>query len=719
MYSGQTLTLNMIDNDFAELNFNNLSGSVNKFDQQTLAELETAVSMLTRGASIKGLLVSSSKSVFVVGADITEFSAMFAAPKEEFIAGAQHVNGLFSAIEDLPYPSVAAINGFALGGGLEVCLACDSRVMNTRSAIGLPETGLGIIPGWGGTVRLPRLVGFAIAAQWISSGVQQAAQAALESGAVDQLAEPEDVRNAALALLTSHVNGERDFEQRRVHKRSALNISSDEITQISDKLQGNILGRTGTKYPAPLKVIDLLSTAILVDRDSAVHLENQAFYEVCHTPEARALVGLFLGAQFVVKQAKVRSVPFKDETQSITSAAVIGAGIMGGGIAYQNALKGYSVVMKDIAQPALDLGMREASKLLNKGVQRGKLTEVKSAQIISQIQPTLDDNAISDSNMIVEAVVELESVKTKVLAAVEAQLSNPESIITSNTSTISITSLGESLQRPENFCGMHFFNPVHAMPLVEIIRGEKTSDKTIAAVCAYTLSLGKKPIVVNDCPGFLVNRVLFATMFGMEMLIAEGADFQQIDHALETWGLPMGPAYLSDVVGLDTIVHCYSVMLAGIPERFIEISPARPSAMLVDANRLGQKNGLGYYGYQNDERGRAAKAPDPAVIQSFEEQFGTARPFDEQEIVTRVLLPMGMEMARCLEEGIVASPTEADMALIYGLGFPSFRGGICRWMDEIGLAEICALGDQYSHISPLYKPTDRMRDMAANGETFY
>ena len=719
MFSGQTLTLKMIENDFAEINFNSLTGSVNKFDKQTLGELESAVDILKSKSSIKGLLVTSSKSVFVVGADITEFTAMFAVPKEEFIAGAQHANGLFSAIEDLPYPSVAAINGFALGGGFEICLACDSRVMNVKAAIGLPETGLGIIPGWGGTVRLPRLVGFATAAQWISSGAQQSAQSALQAGAVDQLVEADSIRDAALSLLQSHANGEVDFEERRISKRSAVNISSAEIAQTADKLQSAILGKTGNKYPAPLKVIDLLSAAALVDRDAAIHLENQSFYELCHTAEARALVGLFLGGQFVVKQAKVRNAPFKDSAQPISSAAVIGAGIMGGGIAYQNALKGFSVVLKDIAQPALDLGMSEATKLLNKGVQRGKLTEAKSAQIISQIQPTLDDKAISDSNMIVEAVVEIESVKAQVLAAVESQLSNPDSIITSNTSTISITSLAESLQRPENFCGMHFFNPVHAMPLVEIIRGEKTSDKTIAAVCAYTLSLGKKPIVVNDCPGFLVNRVLFATMFGMEMLIAEGADFQQVDHALEAWGLPMGPAYLSDVVGLDTIVHCYSVMLAGIPERFIEISPARPSAMLVDANRLGQKNGLGYYGYQNDERGRAAKAPDPLVIQAFEEQFGATRLFDEQEIVTRVLLPMGMEMARCLEEGIVGSPTEADMALIYGLGFPSFRGGICRWMDEIGLAEICALGDQYSHISPLYEPTDRMRAMAANGETFY
>ncbi|MCS5593969.1 MAG: enoyl-CoA hydratase-related protein, partial [Porticoccaceae bacterium] len=288
MFSGQTLTLKMIENDFAEINFNNLTGSVNKFDQQTLGELETAVGMLKGASSIEGLLVSSSKSVFVVGADITEFSAMFSVSKESFIAGAQHANGLFSAIEDLPYPSVAAINGFALGGGLEVGLACDSRVMNTKSAIGLPETGLGIIPGWGGTVRLPRLVGFATAAQWISSGAQQSAQAALEAGAVDQLAEPEDVRNAALALLTSHANGEVDFEERRISKRSAVNVSSAEIAETADKLQSAILGRTGNKYPAPLKVIDLLSTAALLDRDAAIHLENQSFYELSHTAEARA-----------------------------------------------------------------------------------------------------------------------------------------------------------------------------------------------------------------------------------------------------------------------------------------------------------------------------------------------------------------------------------------------------------------------------------------------
>jgi 3-hydroxyacyl-CoA dehydrogenase/enoyl-CoA hydratase/3-hydroxybutyryl-CoA epimerase/enoyl-CoA isomerase len=305
------------------------------------------------------------------------------------------------------------------------------------------------------------------------------------------------------------------------------------------------------------------------------------------------------------------------------------------------------------------------------------------------------------------------------LASVEAQLSNHGSVITSNTSTISINRLADSLQRPENFCGMHFFNPVHAMPLVEIIRGEKSSEQTIAAVCAYALKLGKKPIVVNDCPGFLVNRVLFAALLGMEMLIAEGADFEQIDQVMEKWGLPMGPAYLSDVIGLDTIVHCYSVLLKGLPERFIEIEPSRSSQVLFDGARLGQKNGLGYYRYSNNEQGRPSKTADTTVIETFENLYGKAKQFDEQEIVSRIMGAMGMEMVRCLEEGVVASPTEADMALIYGIGFPAFRGGICRWMDELGLSEVCEMGDKYGRVSPLYEPTEALREKADKGETLY
>ena len=701
MYKGKTLSLKAIDNGFVEINFNSQSGSVNKFNQETLGELQEAVNIVEGTADIRGLLLTSGKSVFVVGADITEFTDMFAAPKQEFLQGTQHVNGIFSQIEDLPFPSVAAINGFALGGGFEVCLACDSRVIASNAAVGLPETGLGIIPGWGGTVRLPRLVGFAAAVQWVTSGAQQKPEAALAAGAVDTVVAPESLRDASLALLAELADGSRDYSARRSQKYSPLPEAPEELSGLSEKFQEMIQSSAGSHYPAPLKVVELMTKAATVGRDEAIAMENLAFYEISQTPQARALVGLFLNDQFIAKTAKGYAASLDEKLSPVTQAGVIGAGIMGGGI----------------AEPALDLGISEANKLLAKSVKRGKLSEQKAAQIVSKITPTLDDKAIANCDMLVEAVVELESVKKQLLPAIESQVS-ATTTITSNTSTISINRLAESLARPEDFCGMHFFNPVHAMKLVEVIRGEKTSDKTIAAVCNYALALGKKPIVVNDCPGFLVNRVLFAMTFGLEMLLKEGADFQQVDKVMEAWGLPMGPAYLMDVIGIDTIIHCYSSMIEGLPERYIK-GDNWPTETIHSAGRLGQKNGLGYYKYELNEKGKPAKLVDPETVSLLESIAGRAHQVNADEIVDRLLISMAMEMVRCLEEGIVASPAEADMALIYGVGFPAFRGGICRWMDEEGLQSIVDRGDKYTHLSELYRPTEKLRQMAADGQSLF
>ncbi|MDG2500857.1 MAG: fatty acid oxidation complex subunit alpha FadB [Porticoccaceae bacterium] len=716
MFEGQTLSLTRLDNDFAEIKFDSQSGSVNKFNEETLGELRQAVDTLKQQKDIRGLLLSSGKSVFVVGADITEFKAMFSSSKEDFIAGAQVANALFSEIEDLPYPSVAAINGFALGGGFEICLACDLRVISSKAAIGLPETSLGILPGWGGTVRLPRLVGYTAAVHWITSGAQQKPAAAQEAGAVDMIVEPELLRAESLKALQEMADGSRNYQARRQQKLSPLTLSDAELEAASSNYRAAVVGRVGSHYPAPLMVVDLVTKAAGLGRDEAIRCENEAFYEISQTSQARAMVGLFLNDQYVVKQAKNRAVAHKPAP--INTAGVIGAGIMGGGIAYQNAIRGYEVVMKDIAEPALDLGIQEASKLLAKSVKRGKIDEKKAEKILAKIHPTLADGDIAKCDMLVEAVVELEAVKKQVLPAVESQLA-ASAVITSNTSTISITRLAESLERPENFCGMHFFNPVHAMPLVEIIRGKKTSDATVAAVCAYALGLGKKPIVVNDCPGFLVNRVLFAMLFGLEMMLAEGADFQQVDKVMESWGLPMGPAYLMDVIGIDTINHCYPVMIDGLPERFKKTADVWPTEAIFNAERLGQKNGLGYYRYELNEKGKPGKAVDPDVIAMLANLYGEANAVDADEIVDRLMIAMAMEMIHCLEEGVVASPAEADMSLIYGVGFPAFRGGICRWMDEIGLQEVCERADKYTSISELYRPTEKLRAMAANGETLY
>jgi 3-hydroxyacyl-CoA dehydrogenase/enoyl-CoA hydratase/3-hydroxybutyryl-CoA epimerase/enoyl-CoA isomerase len=290
--------------------------------------------------------------------------------------------------------------------------------------------------------------------------------------------------------------------------------------------------------------------------------------------------------------------------------------------------------------------------------------------------------------------------------------------VTSNTSTISIDLLAEDLKRPENFLGMHFFNPVHMMPLVEVIRGKKTSEEAVATVVAYAKKMGKTPIVVNDCPGFLVNRVLFPYFAGFAGLVRDGADFQAVDKVMEKFGFPMGPAYLLDVVGIDTGVHANEVMAEGFPDR-MKADFKTAMEVMFENERYGQKNNLGFYKYETDRKGKPKKVVDETTYELIKPVVAEAKEFDAEEIIARCMIPMCIEVARCIEEGIVDTPNEADMGLIFGIGFPPFRGGACRYMDTVGMAEFVALCDKFADLGNLYKPTDRMREMAANGESYF
>ncbi len=321
-------------------------------------------------------------------------------------------------------------------------------------------------------------------------------------------------------------------------------------------------------------------------------------------------------------------------------------------------------------------------------------------------------------DVVVEAVVENPKVKKAVLAETEAKV-RPDTVLASNTSTIPISELASVLQRPENFCGMHFFNPVHRMPLVEVIRGEKTSDKTIATVVAWASKMGKTPIVVNDCPGFFVNRVLFPYFAGFSQLLRDGADFRKVDKVMEKqFGWPMGPAYLLDVVGIDTAHHAQAVMAAGFPQRMQKDYRDAIDA-LFDASRFGQKNGLGFWRYKEDSKGKPKKEEDAAVDSLLADVSQPKRDFSDEEIIARMMIPMVNEVVRCLEEGIIASPAEADMALVYGLGFPPFHGGAFRWLDTIGSAKYLDMAQQYQHLGPLYEVPAGLRDKARHNEAYY
>ena len=715
IFSGKAITVTQLDNGFAELNFNLEGDSVNKFNALTTDELRQAAETLRSADNVKGLLVTSGKDVFIVGADISEFGNNFSESEEDIAAGVLETNkSVFNVIEDLPFPSVACVNGFALGGGLEMALTCDYRVMSTAAKIGLPETKLGIIPGFGGTVRLPRVIGADNAIEWIASGKEQRADAALKAGAVDAVVEPAKLKEVGIAMLEQAVAGKLDYQAKRQEKLQPLQLNDIEMMMSFETSKAFVAGQAGPHYPAPVTAIKVMQKAAKLDRDGALAEEAKGIAKLAKTEVAKNLVGLFLGDQELAKTGKTWA---KKSTAKVEKAAVLGAGIMGGGIAYQSALKGTPIIMKDIAQEGIDLGLSEATKLLSTRVKRGRMTAEQMAGVLNAIDPALSYEGMETADIVVEAVVENPQVKHAVLAETETKLKEG-AVLTSNTSTISISYLAEALKRPEDFCGMHFFNPVHKMPLVEVIRGEKTNDEAVARTVAYALAMGKKPVVVNDCPGFLVNRILSPYMGAFMGLVKEGADFVQIDKVMEKFGWPMGPAYLCDVVGIDTGVKAGAVMREGFPTR-MSADYKSASEVLFEAGRYGQKNDAGYYKYELDRRGRQKKVADETVWDLLADHVDARQDFDAETIVDRLMIPMCLEAVRCLEEGIADSANDVDMSLIYGVGFPPFRGGALHYIDDMGVAEFVARADKYAEIGEMYQATERLREMAKNGETFF
>ncbi|BET41951.1 fatty acid oxidation complex subunit alpha FadB [Atlantibacter hermannii] len=713
LYKGDTLYVNWLEDGIAELVFD-APGSVNKLDTATVASLGHALDVLEKQSELKGLLLRSEKAAFIVGADITEFLSLFLVPQEQLSQWLHFANSVFNRLEDLPVPTLSAVNGYALGGGCECVLATDYRVATPDLRIGLPETKLGIMPGFGGSVRLPRLLGADSALEIIAAGKDVGADQALSIGLVDAVVKPEKLVEGALSVLRQAIKGELDWKAKRAPKLEPLHLSKIEATMSFTIAKGMVMQTAGKHYPAPITAVKTIEAAATLGREEALKLENQSFVPLAHTPQARALVGIFLNDQYVKSLAKKQSGTVETPKQ----AAVLGAGIMGGGIAYQSAWKGVPVIMKDINDKSLTLGMTEAAKLLNKQLERGKINGLKMAGVISTIHPTLDYAGFERVDVVVEAVVENPKVKKAVLAETEDKI-RPDTVLASNTSTIPISELASALKRPENFCGMHFFNPVHRMPLVEVIRGEKTSDDTIAKVVAWASKMGKTPIVVNDCPGFFVNRVLFPYFAGFSQLLRDGADFRQIDKVMEKqFGWPMGPAYLLDVVGIDTAHHAQAVMAAGFPQRMAKDYRDAIDA-LFEAGRYGQKNGLGFWRYKEDSKGKPRKEQDEAVESLLADVSQTKREFSDEEIIARMMIPMVNEVVRCLEEGVIASPAEADMALVYGLGFPPFHGGAFRWLDTLGSAKYLDMAQQYEHLGPLYAVPDGLRAKARLNEPYY
>jgi 3-hydroxyacyl-CoA dehydrogenase/enoyl-CoA hydratase/3-hydroxybutyryl-CoA epimerase/3-hydroxyacyl-CoA dehydrogenase/enoyl-CoA hydratase/3-hydroxybutyryl-CoA epimerase/enoyl-CoA isomerase len=694
----------------AILTFDQPDSRANVMSTPVLAELERVVGEIEAKPGLRGLILRSGKpGMFIAGADLRELGAA-GSDREQHRAMIQRGLRLFERLESLPYPTVAAIEGPAMGGGLELALAFDFRVVSThpKTDLALPETKVGLIPGWGGTQRLPRVVGPAIAVEMIASGEGANPKRAVEIGLAFDAVPGERLMDEAVRVIKD--SALLDSRAARRRKQQPVGLTEEQASYAFAVAKGGILMKTKGQLPAPLAAAEVIENSCNLPLCEGLGVETEAFLKLVGSPISRSLIAVFFMNQRLAKDPGVSDPTIKPRT--VERCGVIGAGLMGAGIAGAFIRKGLHTIMTDAVPAALEKGVAAIQKVMQSRVEIGRMKPADVLAALGKLTTTTSLSAMNDRQVVIEAVIENEATKTQVYQELQKHLP-ADAILASNTSTISITRMAKSVRNPELFAGMHFFNPVDRMALVEVIRGEKTSDATAATLVALAKAIGKSPIVVKDCPGFLVNRILFPYINESLVLLEEGAQPRAIDKAATAFGMPMGPITLNDVVGNDTALYAGDVVNKAFADRAATTSIL---AELVKAGRLGQKSGAGFYSYAKDPK---KGADDPAFAVILDKCRKQKRTINADEITDRLFLPMLLEATRCLAEGIVRDPADVDMGLILGLGFPAWRGGILRWCDTLGVNAVMDRLGKYEHLGMRFHPTDGLRKLAKEQKRFF
>ncbi|HEY2882042.1 MAG TPA: 3-hydroxyacyl-CoA dehydrogenase NAD-binding domain-containing protein, partial [Pirellulales bacterium] len=593
MPTDPVIRLSFPESDIAVLTLDDPHKKANVLSRHVLEELSAHLDVLEKRTDLAGLVVRSAKpGSFIAGADLYEFAASFDMPKADVTAMCNHGRKLFQRLSNCPFVTLAAIDGICVGGGAELALWCDRRVVadDSKTQIGFPEVKIGLFPGWGGTARSTRIVGLANAVEFVTSSENIDGRTAYKMGLATDVVPASRVQEAAVRLIRTEQKTKQYLDDRR-RWSGPVDINDTELGFLGATAYGYIQQQTKGNYPAPLAALEVMLGAATSDIDAAGAAEAEGMAALFGSPVNRALVNVFFLSDRNKKDKGVE----RDNVavRPIKSVAVIGAGIMGQGIAAANLKRDVPVTMTDAAPNALAGGVQKILEEVSYNKQTKGPDPQRAVKYASLLNATTTDVELAGCDLVIEAVVESPEVKRQVFARIEPQM-RADAILASNTSTIPITRLAEGLKRPAQFCGIHFFNPVRKMPLVEVIRGRQTSDETIVTAVAYAKAIGKSPIVVNDGPGFLVNRLLLPYMNESIELLLDGVDIAAIDRAARNFGMPMGPIALFDVVGLDTAFYAGRVMYDAFPDR-IMVSPVVPA--LIKAGRLGQKSGSGFFKY--------------------------------------------------------------------------------------------------------------------------
>lgn len=682
-------TIEKMADGIALLIFDSKEEKVNTFNLTVMTELGEKLDQLRTDSSIKAMLILSGKEdAFIAGADVREIEKI-TDPAEGYRV-AREGQKVFQKIADLPFPVVSVINGACMGGGTEMSLACDYRLAtdHPKTSIALPEVTLGIIPGWGGTQRLPRLIGIQRALDIILTGKRLDAVRAYKSGLVDKVIPWQWQKEKALEFITEILKDSGEAVKARRKASGALPLLLEKNPAgravLFSQAKKMLLEKTKGQYPAPLAALDVVRKTIGKSLEAGLETEAKVMGDLIITPVCKNLVQIFFRSEAVKKENGTTNTALKG--QKISKAAVLGAGVMGGGIAQLFASKQIDCRVKDINNEAVAKAYQQAAYVLQGDVKRRKITPVEFRQTLHRITGTTDYSGFKSAGIVVEAIVENLKVKMDVIAELEKQVGQ-QTIIASNTSSLSINEMAKALQHKDRFIGLHFFNPVHRMPLVEIIRGSGTSDETVATVFNLSKALGKTPIVVNDGPGFLVNRLLVPYMVEAISLLESGVDLHTIDRTLVKFGMPMGPLELFDEVGIDVAHKVAKILHDFMGSRMAE-SPILER--MITAGRLGKKSGKGFYRYEGHKK---LADPETASFIKPSEKISIS----ETDLVHRLIFPMVNEAARCLDENIARSAADVDLGMIFGTGFAPFRGGLLTYAESEGLKNVQKKLQEFEH----------------------
>lgn len=682
---------------------------VNQLSEHFVREMADAILSGFQDPDVRCLILTGTGRNFIAGADITEVQKV--TDKEYLFQKVMENNRFVNGIEEGPKPVIAAINGHCLGGGLEIAMACHYRVAAAGVQVGQPEVQIGLIPGAGGTQRLPRLVGLPDALQMITTGKSITAEEGLQKGCIDQVVEPQKLLEEAISAAKRFISGELRHKD-RITRRLTEKLPTPEQRQNIMNFAKAMAAKQAKGYIAPFKAIEAMELGLSQDFDADLRREAELFCECAVSDVAKNLIGIFLNTRAAGRLPRIEGL----EPAKIRKVGMLGGGVMGSGIVNLLLRNGFDTVLWEINQEAKEKALESVRKTFAYPIKKGKMTQADLDQLLNEkLLSTTALEDLKEVDLVIEAVVENMQVKQDLWKKLEG-LCREDVVFATNTSALPITEMASVLKDPGRMIGLHFFNPAERMQLLEIICGKKTSDQTLATSVAFSRAIKKVPIVVNDGPGFYVSRQLGALMGESTFMVGEGVDPAKIEEALLEFGMPMGPATLSDLTGIDIGYHVGKNFERSFGERW-KMSPIYE--LVYKTGCYGRKTGAGWYDYSGEK-----PVPNPKVRQVIEqylkEHAVTPKEMNQQEIIDRMLARAINEAAYMIQEGICDRPQDMDLAMIYGTGFPPYRGGILRYADKWGIKNVYEkLLELEKQHGPRFTPCPLLAEMASKGESFY